>query len=1581
MLQTRSLFSHKIWLVASVFAAVGALFAYYAQLESHVDKANAVRFQSVQLAGELRQSSDDLTRMARTYVVTGDPAYRQYYNDILDIRNGKQPRPENYQSVYWDRVVANHAVARPANGVSVSLLELMNQSGFTETELAKLALAKANSDALTRIEFEAMALTGQPESIAPGAHAKALAMVHDARYHQLKAAIMEPIGEVYEMVDGRTRLALQQAQSHATWVRWILIATALALLVLLVRTQRALRATLGGSLDDVHTHISRIGQGDFSTLIDTSASSEDSVLRRLAQTQTNLARLESESRQAQTSQMDSMRESRTLMDAINLYSIVSIADPAGNITYANDMFTQISGYSREELIGKNHRIVKSDAQPEGYWSDVWKTISSGYVWRGEVCNRAKDGSLYWVDTVIAPFFDDHGIEKYVSIRTDISAIKRAQQTLDAQRQRLNDIISGTRAGTWEWNCQTDRGIVSARWAEMIGYTLEDIGTDPNSIWRSALHPDDAIIAAERLAQHLAGERETYEFEGRIRHRDGHWIWQLTRGRLFTRSADGKPEWLYGINLDITETKTAEAELKESAAALRDSAAFLVRAGRIAGIGRWQYDLIENRVDWSDQTCLIHDVANGHKPSLEESIAFFAPEARSAIQSAITAATKTGKPWDLELPLITAMTRRIWVRCAGEAEYRDGQRIRLVGIFQDITQRRKLEEEVREKNVLMKSILDNIPVGLSVMDNQLNLVAENQQFRTLLDFPDSLFDTEVVKFESIIRFNAERGEYGEGDRGAIVKSIVDRARLTQAHRFQRQRGDGRTLEVRGAPMPDGGFVTTYTDITELSRATEAAQEASRSKSQFVANMSHEIRTPMNAILGMLKLLQSTDLSARQLDYASKADGAARSLLGLLNDVLDFSKMEAGKMELDPQPFRIDRLLRDLSVILSANVGVKPLEVLFDLDPALPPVLVGDAMRLQQVLINLASNAIKFTSQGEVVIQFKVLSRSPYETMLHISVRDSGIGIAPENQARIFQGFSQAETSTTRRFGGTGLGLSISKRLVELMGSHLALESVLNQGSKFHFNLKLGNANEVPGDMEPAPKRSAMPLDVLVIDDSEIARDLTSAMAQSWGWRVDTAEGGLQALALIEARAHAKQPPYDAILVDWLMPGMDGWETIDRIHQLDAQAQSPVTVMVTAHGRELLSQRSAKEQARLNAFLVKPITASMLFDAIVDARAGLSNLRAKPRAKSDKGGRLEGMRLLVVEDNLINQQVAGELLKTEGALVEIAANGQLGVTAVAQAKEPFTAVLMDIQMPVMDGYAATQAIRQDLGQTTLPIIAMTANAMASDREACLRAGMNDHVGKPFDLPHLIEVLLQHTRRSKPTASDLHSPHPSASLRPALAVQGAAQPDVEMPAIDRIDADEAIARLGGNRHLYAEVLESYLRELQGQPDQLDALLKSGDKDGAGRLLHTFKGLSATVGATYLAAVTKAAELAIKNNVAALELAPLCDAFRSTVERTRHLLGPLAQGTGPAVPTAPATAVNPLAPQERDSVRRALAELHALLLSSDLRALEMHSALQVKKAVVAMDGFDSMSQSIASYDFANAALRCQELMLALDD
>ncbi|MDP1647404.1 MAG: response regulator [Rubrivivax sp.] len=882
----------------------------------------------------------------------------------------------------------------------------------------------------------------------------------------------------------------------------------------------------------------------------------------------------------------------------------------------------------------------------------------------------------------------------------------------------------------------------------------------------------------------------------------------------------------------------------------------------------------------------------------------------------------------------------------------------ISIRRDITERKKLEQEISERNQLLQNILLNIPVGLSVMDRHLNLVADNPQVRKLMDLPDSLFAGPVTTFESIVRFNAMRGEYGPGDPQTITDARVEWMRHAKAHQFERQRPGGVTVEVRGAPMPGGGFVTSYTDITELRNATEAAEQASRSKSQFLANMSHEIRTPMNAILGMLKLMHGTELSIRQLDYTTKTEGAARSLLGLLNDILDFSKVEAGKMKLDPQPFRLDQLLRDLSVIYSANVGAKPVEVLFDIDPMVPKALVGDAMRLQQVLINLGGNAIKFTERGEVVLKVEVLAREGYDVRLRFAIRDSGIGIAPEHQAHIFDGFSQAEASTTRRYGGTGLGLSICKRLVALMGGELKLDSAPGTGSTFYFTVCLPSVDLTAQELLAQTRTELTPLTTLVIDDNPSARELIAAMVESLGWNVDLADSGAQAIAMCKAKLMQGAFPYQAVFVDWQMPGMDGWQTSRRIRELSAGEPAPIVVMVTAHGREMLTQRNVQEQSLLDAFLVKPVTASMLLEAVVEAKAAFANpgLRQslKPEARRQ---RLAGMRLLVVEDNLINQQVAQELLCAEGAQVEIAGNGQLGVHAVALANPVFNAVLMDIQMPVMDGYAATREIRQTLGLSHLPIIAMTANAMPADRQACLDAGMDEHVGKPFELDSLVAVLLRLTGRSAAA--------PQAGIGP-------------LPDFDQVDVMAALNRLGGNKSLYARTLGSFLQDSETLTQQLSDQLRAALFDDATRLLHTLKGLAATVGATPLSQVAARIESAVRTAPTALAIddavAELEHSLASTRGALQEVLAQLAPPCSAPAPSAASTAP----PAELRRLTEDLRSLATMLRDSDMSAL---AALEQMKGThrAHASQLGSLDDAMAALDFGRAIVQCEDLIMRL--
>jgi two-component system sensor histidine kinase/response regulator len=631
------------------------------------------------------------------------------------------------------------------------------------------------------------------------------------------------------------------------------------------------------------------------------------------------------------------------------------------------------------------------------------------------------------------------------------------------------------------------------------------------------------------------------------------------------------------------------------------------------------------------------------------------------------------------------------------------------------------------------------------------------------------------------------------------------------------------------------------MQQLANARDDAESATRAKSEFLANMSHEIRTPMNAILGMTDLALRGEMTAKQRGYLSKARQAAESLLVIINDILDFSKIEAGKLELEATDFSLQGVLDRVTAIVGIKAHEKGLELLLNTSSEVPTTLVGDSLRLEQVLINLCSNAVKFTAHGEiVVVTVKSVVVDETHITLRFSVRDTGVGMTEDQVRGLFQPFNQLDASTTRRYGGTGLGLAICKKLVGLMGGEIGVKSQPGKGSDFHFTAVFGLAKDAAAPTEPIrPAQSLRDLRILVVDDSANSRDIFQDLLRGMGYRPTLASSAADGLA--ELGRAAADKPYALVILDWKMPEMDGFAFADSVRRAAAAGvlPSPKMLMVTAYGDEALLRRAASEH--LDGCLTKPVSASTLMDAI--SLAFGAELRSAARQAAAEHAQapatLRGRRVLLVEDNEFNQIVASELLGEVGGMdVTIAHNGQEALRFVRAQR--FDAVLMDVQMPVMDGYQATALIRQDTAQRSLPIIAMTAHAMARDREKCLAVGMNDYVTKPFDPAELFSVLANWI------GIDRAPDRPGAAERDDIR--------------HGVSFELGLHRCLGRHELYERILGRFLATRLDDARDIRAALDAGDGDRAAGIAHSIISTAGTIGAEGLSDAARALQLAIE-------------------------------------------------------------------------------------------------------------------------
>ena len=1202
----------------------------------------------------------------------------------------------------------------------------------------------------------------------------------------------------------------------------------------------------------------------------------------------------------------------------------------GSLTTANPMMARMFGYdSPEEMVEAISHIGRQlYTEPEEREEFVRRTRRDGFISNFEAQVRCKDGNTIWISLNARALYDQHGeTVGFEGTVQDVTERKRTEGALRESEQRFRSSFRDASIGMALVGLDGRWLRVNRVLSEIVGYAEEEL---LRKTFQDITHPDDLEADLSHMRRLIDGEIQTYGLEKRYLHKEGREVWILLNVSL-VRDASGEPLYFISQIQDITSRRRAEEALRKSEArnravvdAASDAIITMTPNGLVRSFNRGAERIFGYKpgdiVGRPLKTLMPERFRELHERGFRRYLDTHAPRVVGQGPVELAGLRKDGEEFPIELSL---------------GEMREGNQLLFTGIIRDITRRKHAEEELAKTNALIQLIRT-----VATASNQASTIEEAVQtcldeVCSYTGWPlghgylrpaaeGGLEDVLVSKglwhvddpkgfapfMEAIreIRFSPGVGLPGRvlASGEAVWLSDVTRdgnfprAALAEEHGLKSAfafpiRVGGEVLAVleffsTDVAEPDEDLFAVMTEagkqlglVAERERAEEAMREAreaaeaaNRAKSDFLANMSHEIRTPMNGVIGMTELLLDTDLDPEQREYAETVRSSGDHLLMVINDILDFSKIEAGKVKLEEIDFDLRTVVEDLAGLLAERAQTKGLELVGLVEPDVPTDLTGDPFRLRQVLTNLLGNAIKFTEEGEVVLRTSLFGEGDGSTILRFDVSDTGIGLTEEQAKNLFRSFSQADASTTRKYGGTGLGLAICKQLVELMGGEIWVESTLSEGSTFSFTVPLKRQPESDATRAAIPPRADLRgLRVLIVDDNETNRRVLQGQLVSWGAPSTSAEGGMEALGEMR-RAADRGEPYDLAIIDMQMPEMDGLE-LARIVKGDPELSVTPLVMLTSMG-----QRGDGEKAKaagISAYLTKPVRQSELRDclsAVVGHERApgihdLASIITRHSLKEGKGAP-EGP-ILLVEDNPVNRRVASVMLEKLGYSVDVAANGREALDAIS--RFPYPAVLMDVQMPEMDGLEATREIRRREGETgarRLPIIAMTANALEGDRETCLRAGMDDYVAKPVKAAELGEVLERWTAgETSPTA----------------------EPDAARTGTN------GTGPVSSNGSVDRSVLQS-LRDLQeeGEPDILTELINlflddapirlrsireaaaKGDAHALEKNAHTLKGSSQNMGATRMGALC--AELQEAGSAGDLARAPeLVDLLTAEFER----------------------------------------------------------------------------------------------------
>jgi two-component system, sensor histidine kinase and response regulator len=1126
---------------------------------------------------------------------------------------------------------------------------------------------------------------------------------------------------------------------------------------------------------------------------------------------------------------------------------IHVLDREGKVVQFNASFAAMLGYSAEEAGELNVADWEAAIEPEKLGPTLERLLEAPAVF--ETRHRRKDGRLLDVEVRTARLVLGGQAYLYASSR-DITDRKREQHALAESEARFRRFFETNYSVMLLIEPATGH-IVEANRAAVSYYGYAADALRRMSIDEiNTLSPAETSLARERALQ---AQTRSFSFQhrlasGEIRDVEEYVTPVVVSGQTL----------LYSIVHDVTERKRAEKALTRAneEIAARAFAHQLILDTVTVGIF-----LVGRQGIITMATARMGELFGTTADALlgTEYLALVHPSERAiASEQLLELLDSKGSNLDSECRYLRPdQSEFLGNLTAHRFHVHEGNEDGVLGSIADITERRRAETELRESKARIEAAASAGIVGVWDWDIANDRLVWDEVMFHLYGLDPCTIDCTVAVWQAAIH-----AEDKDATRALLEAALRGEREFAAEFRIVWPDGSIRHLKAAARTTFDPGehpvrMIGVSYDLTDhkaaehaLSDARRSAEAASRAKSEFLANMSHEIRTPMNAVMGLTQLLQDTDLSPRQREYLEKMNSASCSLLGILNDILDYSKIEAGKLALEAVDFSIEEILDGTANLFSYAAEEKGLELIFDLAPDVPEVLVGDVLRLRQVINNLVGNAVKFTRSGHVRFSIGCHEIGGDDVLLEARVEDTGIGLSKDEQERLFLPFEQADSSTTRKYGGTGLGLTIARRLVDLMEGVLWVDSQPGLGSTFGFTVRAKRAAHRPRARNAADLRG---MRTLVVDDHEVSREIMQRMLNSWSFDVHTSDSGDG--GLVEAvAAYESGLPYELILVDWRMPGTDGIELARRLRDVEGQYQDghrqAIVIMVTAFGRTVA--RDAARDGDLDGFLDKPVVPSQLFDLVAtlqDARpgSGLPRRSFEMRQGRQRLRAIRGARILLVEDNLTNRMIAREILENCGLAVAEANDGEEALDKAAETE--FDAILMDLQMPRMDGHEAARRIRSLPGREATPIIAMTAAAMRSDREASRASGMNDFIAKPIDIANLAAVLLRWIAPNETHAREEASVGDGPDG--AFAKEGVGQ-----LALPGLSLDEAAKRLGGNWDLLGRVLRRFGSDFAGSAVEIERLVAAGLWSDAERLAHTLKGMSLSIGADDLFEAAKELE-----------------------------------------------------------------------------------------------------------------------------